>query len=72
MTDEPRIYMRHARALNICSKGVRHQAERMGIDILDFMKNGLSCEQAEKTSNPFLLECAKLARAEWEASHGEG
>lgn len=70
--DGPRIYMRHARALKICSKGVRLQAERMGIDLLDFMQNGLSCEQAEKTGNPFLLECAKLAREEWEATHGQG
>lgn len=72
MTDEPRIYMRHARALNICSKGVRQQAERMGINILDFMQNGLSCEQAEKSGNHFLMECAKLARKEWEDAHGQG
>ncbi len=72
MTDEPRIYMRHAKAMRICSKGVRQQAERMGINILDFMQNGMSCAEAERSGNYFLIECAKVARAEWEAQHGKG
>lgn len=72
MDDEPRIFMRHARALNICSKGVRLQAASMGIDMLDFCQNGLPCSVAEQSSNPFLRKCAELARAEWEQTHGKG
>jgi hypothetical protein len=72
MDDEPRIYMRHARALNICGKGVRLQAERLGINITDFCHNGYPCSLAEKSGNPFLVKCAELARKEWEAEHGKG
>lgn len=72
MDDEPRIYMRHARALNICSKGVRLQAERLGVNFLDFCQNGYPCSLAEKSSNPFMLKAAALARAEWEQAHGKG
>ena len=72
MTYEPRIFMRHARAFNLCSIGVERQAERLGITMLDFLRDGYPCALAEKSSNPFMRKAAALARAEWEAAHGKG
>lgn len=72
MTDEPRIYMRHARALKLCGKGVARQAERLGIDLQDFLENGYPCSKAEQCANPFMRAAAALAREEWEATHGKG
>lgn len=72
MADEPRIFMRHARAMNICAKGVQRQAERLGVDILDFCENGYPCSLAEKSANPLLRKAARLARDEWEKANGKG
>lgn len=72
MDDEPRIYMRHARALNLCAKGVARQAERLGISMQDFCDNGYPCRLADNSSNPFMRKASALARAEWEKAHGEG
>lgn len=70
--DEPRIFMRHARALNLCAKGTRLQAQRMGISVTDFCANGYPCSLAEKSGNPYLIAAARLAREEWERTHGKG
>ncbi|QJI52246.1 tail assembly protein [Cronobacter phage JC01] len=72
MTDEPRIYMRHARAMNICGPGVERIAERMGVNLMDFLENGYPCALAEKSANPLLRKAAAMAREEWEAAHGKG
>lgn len=72
MTNEPRIYMRHARAAGICGPGVERIAERLGVDILDFGENGYPCEAAEKSANPILRKVARMAREEWEATNGKG
>lgn len=72
MTDEPRIRMRHARAMGLCSNGVERVAERVGIDIREFCENGYPCRLAEQSANPMLQKAAALARAEWELTHGKG
>jgi len=71
MTDEPRIYMRHARAIALCSTGVQRQAERLGISLADFLRDGYPCSLAEQSANPFMRKAAALARAEWEETHGK-
>lgn len=71
MTDEPRIFMRHARQCKLCAGGVERQAARLGISIAEFLKNGYPCSLAEKSANPFMRKAAAIARAEWEAKrHG--
>lgn len=70
--DEPRIFMRHARAMNLCSGGVERMAERLGVTMIDFCENGYPCSLAEKSANPFMRKAAKLAREEWELTHGKG
>ena len=71
MTDEPRIFMRHARALNLCGPGVERMAERLNYPLQKFLEEGYPCSLAEKTANPMLLKAAKLAREEWEKTHGD-
>lgn len=72
MTDEPRIFMRHARALDICGPGVERIAQRLGVDIMDFCENGYPCDLADKSANPILRKASALARKEWEAKNGKG
>jgi len=72
MDDEPRIFMRHARALNLCSGGVERQAERLGLTVQQFCEQGYPCSLAEQSANPFMRKAAALARAEWETTHGKG
>jgi hypothetical protein len=38
------ITLRHARALNYCSKGMRYWFERRNINYMDFVKNGIDEE----------------------------
>lgn len=71
MTDEPRIYVRHARALNLCRTGIIRQAERLGISLADFLRDGYPCSLAEQSANPFMRRAAALARAEWEEKNGK-
>ena len=71
MTDEPRIFMRHVRALNLCSNGLQRLSERLGVPMQDFLQNGYPCSLAEQSGNPFVRKAAALARAEWEEKHGK-
>jgi hypothetical protein len=41
VTDEPRIFIHHIRAANLCARGARVWAARNGIDWSDFLNNGV-------------------------------
>ncbi len=70
MKDEPRIYMRHVRAIGLCAPGLERLSERFNYPLQEFLENGYPCELAERSSNPLVLKAARLARAEWEEKNG--
>lgn len=72
MTDEPRIFMRHVRALGYCAPGAERLAERFNYSYEKFMREGYPVSEARKSSNPMLLKAAALATAEWEKEHADG
>ncbi|QMV29933.1 tail assembly chaperone [Providencia phage vB_PreS-PibeRecoleta] len=72
MTDEPRIYMRHARALGYCSRGSERLAERVGITYQQFLQEGYPVSLAMQSDNPLLRRAAELALDEWNKENGNG
>lgn len=72
MTDEPRIYVRHAQACGLCGPGVTRVCERYGINPIEFGENGVAVTEALKLSaNPLIRKAAAMAIKEWEDAHGQ-
>lgn len=71
-TDQPRIFMRHARKLGYCSRGSERLAERFGVSFDTFLREGYPVVDAMQSSNPMLRKAAQLALDEWRETHGEG
>lgn len=70
--NEPRIYMRHARALGYCSRGSERLAERFGMTYRQFLEEGYPVSEALKSDNPLLKRAAQLALDEWNREHDNG
>ena len=66
---EPRIHMRHARALRgrgkqTCTPGIRGWAALHGIDLRAFAANGVPGEDALRIGDAFALRLLEIARKE--------
>lgn len=70
--NEPRIYMRHARALGYCSRGTERLAERFGMSYRQFQEEGYPVSRAMQSDNPLLRRAAELAMDEWNKENGNG
>ena len=70
---EPRIHMRHARALRgpgvTCTPGIRAWCDAHGVDIRKFAAEGCPGEDALRIGDAFALRLLELARKE-AAGHG--
>lgn len=70
---EPRIHMRHARALRgrgpTCTRGIRTWCEANGVDLRGFAAEGVAGEEALRIGDAFSLALLELARKE-AASNG--
>lgn len=70
--DEPWIYVRHARAAGFCVAGQQRQAERLGVDYMDFCANGYQASKVKDHPSPLVRKMYRLAVEEWEAKNGKG
>lgn len=66
---EPRIHMRHARALRgrgkvTCTPGIRAWAAQHGIDLRAFAANGVPGEDALRIGDAFALQLLAIAHQE--------
>ena len=66
---EPRIHMRHARALRgrgkqTCTPGIRGWAAQHGIDLMRFAREGYAGEDALRIGDAFALQLLDIARKE--------
>ncbi|WP_374607100.1 hypothetical protein [Thermomonas sp.] len=66
---EPRIHMRHARALRgrgkqTCTPGLRGWAALHNIDLMRFAREGYAGEDALRIGDYFALELLDIARTE--------
>lgn len=66
---EPRIHMRHARALRgrgkvTCTPGIRAWISLHGIDIRKFAAEGVAGEEALRIGDAFALKLLDIARKE--------
>ena len=70
---EPRIHMRHARALRgrgvTCTPGMRAWCDANGVDLRQFATHGIAGEEALRIGDAFALKVLDLARQE-AASNG--
>lgn len=67
--DQPRIFMRHARALGYCALGSERLAERFGLTYEQFLREGYPVSEALKSANPLLRKAAEVAQAERDEAH---
>ncbi|QDH70837.1 hypothetical protein [Marilutibacter alkalisoli] len=69
------VTIEHVRAARLvgegvtCAPGIRLWAQRYGIDIRAFLRDGLPVEQIEAIGGPFAMRAASLARAEQETTN---
>jgi len=60
------VHMRHVRAARYCARGMRQWFEFHGLDVADFLKNGIPVEKFEATGDAMALRVAEIARKEAE------
>lgn len=65
---EPRIHMRHARALRgramTCTPGIRTWCRANGVDLRQFAAHGVAGEEALRIGDAFSLQLLDIARRE--------
>lgn len=66
---EPRIYMRHARAMRgtgvmTCTPGIRAWCAQHGVDLRAFAAQGIAGEEALRIGDAFALRVLAAARKE--------
>lgn len=64
MTTEVQVFMRHVRAAHLCADGLTLYFSRHGLDLRDFLKNGISSTKLEAIGDPLALRAVEAARAE--------
>lgn len=57
-----KIYMRDARAMNVCSAGSRDLFKRAGLDWNDFLTNGIDSDKLEATGDAVAIAVVRNAR----------
>lgn len=67
MTDEPRVQLRHIRAMKLCAHGARQWCARYGVSWEQLRGDGVPCSVAEATGDPWGIKAAQLAREEAES-----
>lgn len=65
VTSEPKVYMRHIRAANICASGARGFWKHHGLDWSDFLANGIAADTLAATGEPAALRVIEIMRAEY-------
>ena len=60
-----RVYMRHARALKFCSKGVRAFCKKFNIDFADFIANGIDAQRLIDLNDDQAMKMVELAKQEF-------
>ena len=79
MSDGLVITMKHVRAARLdgagiaCAPGARLWARRHGIDVRDFLKNGMPIDRAEQLAevDAFAARIVALAKADAEGAHAD-
>jgi hypothetical protein len=60
-TGEIRVFMRHVRSAQICSKGSREFFRKHDLDWGDFLSNGITVSKLEEIGDPIALRAAREA-----------
>lgn len=74
MINEPKgvmVYARHARAATYCMPGMDRVLKRLGVNVDDFMVNGICVDDLPETENPLVRKVVAIATAEWARTHPE-
>ena len=58
-----RVKMQDVHAARFCSSGARVWLKAQGIDVLEFIREGVPVEQFEQTGDEMALRVAAIARA---------
>lgn len=58
------VQVRHVRAAQFCTRGMRVWLIEHGFDVTAFVKHGVPIEQWEATGDPLALRVAAIARQE--------
>lgn len=58
-----RVKMQDVHAAKFCSSGARTWLKHQGIDVLEFIREGVPVEQFEQTGDALALRVAAIARA---------
>jgi hypothetical protein len=56
------VKMQDIHAARFCSSGARVWLKHQGIDVLDFIRNGVPVERFEETGDAMALKVAAIAR----------
>ena len=56
------ITMRHVRAAKMCGPGIKPFFTKYGLDLSDFLKNGISEQKLLDTKDAIVLEVIKAAK----------
>lgn len=70
MMNEPKgvmVYARHVRANTYCMPGMDRVLQRLGVDVADFMVNGVCVDDLPETVNPLVRKVVDAATAEWKS-----
>lgn len=61
---EPRVHMRHVRALKLCARGARAWCARHGVDWAQLRGEGVPVERMRAVGDDYALRAVALAEAE--------
>jgi hypothetical protein len=64
VTSEIRAKMAHVRAAKVCGPGVKMFFDRHGLDLRDFLRNGIPVSKLEEIGDPVALRVAAVALEE--------
>ena len=67
-----RVYASDFRALGICSFGMRRFARKHGLDLKDFLQNGIEEEKLLATGDAHTLHLLQEIKAKMVNDHGRG
>lgn len=65
-----RVFMRHARQVAFCSKGMRYFAHKHELDFIRFVREGLDESELRKTGDQTALMAIEAAHKECSDSEG--
>ena len=58
------VTMTHVRAARLCSAGAKVWLKHHGIDVMEFIRDGVPAERLEATGDLYALAVAAIARKE--------